>query len=86
MLINDYKPLDIFNYSETRSYFKMMPDETLTCKRDPCHGVKKRKERLTVYFWADSDSSENNRTSSNRKTRKPLSFKDIKSLPCSCMN
>ncbi|GBN89635.1 hypothetical protein AVEN_216386-1 [Araneus ventricosus] len=42
-LVNGYEPKNICNCDETGLFYKLMPDKTLTFKREPCHGGKKVK-------------------------------------------
>ncbi|KRX69193.1 Tigger transposable element-derived protein 4 [Trichinella sp. T6] len=48
ILLNDYRPDDIFSADEMDLFHRILPDKTLTFKNENFSGGKLRKERLTV--------------------------------------
>ena len=80
-LLSDYEEHDIFNLDETALFFKMMPNNTLTIKKDPCIGGKGSKERLTLLLGANMDGSEKLPLLAIGRSAKPRSFKNVQRLP-----
>ncbi|KRX34140.1 Tigger transposable element-derived protein 4 [Trichinella murrelli] len=48
ILLNDYRPDDIFSADEMDLFHSILPDKTLTFKSENCSGGKLSKERLTA--------------------------------------
>ncbi|KRX13014.1 Tigger transposable element-derived protein 4 [Trichinella nelsoni] len=48
ILLNDYRPDNVFNADEIDLFYHILPDKTLTFKGENCCGGKLSKERLTV--------------------------------------
>ena len=61
-IISGYAIQDIWNMDETGSFFRALPDKSLSEKAKKCKGGKKSKERLTVAFFV----------SATRERRKPV--------------
>ena len=80
-LIEGYEPHNIFNADETGLFFKLLPDKTLGFKKEPCHGGKHSKERITVLVGANVDGSEKLPLFVIGKSKKPRCFKNVRSLP-----
>ena len=58
MIIEEYKPCDIYNCDETGLFWKLMPDRSLVVGKDDCVGGKKSKERFTILLcanWSGTD-------------------------------
>ena len=80
-ILKRYKQCDIFNVDECGLFFRVLPDKTLTFKKEKCVGGKKSKERLTILLGANMDGSEKLRPLVIGKFLKPRCFKNVKSLP-----
>lgn len=50
----NFQRKDIFNADECGLFWKVMPDRTLSFKKDKCSGGKKSKERITVVVGASA--------------------------------
>lgn len=79
--IAGYEEKNIFNCDETGLFYHLLPTRTLEMKGEPCHGVKKSKDRLTLLLCTNSDGSEKLTPFVIGKYKKPRCFKNIKTLP-----
>ncbi|KRX51947.1 Tigger transposable element-derived protein 6 [Trichinella sp. T9] len=57
ILLNDYRPDEIFNADEMDLFHRILPDKTLTFKSENCSGGKLSKERLTVLLCCNESGS-----------------------------
>ncbi|GFV16139.1 tigger transposable element-derived protein 6 [Trichonephila clavipes] len=80
-LIKEYEPPNIFNTDETGLFFKCLPEQTFTFKKEKCHGGKHSKERLTILLAVNMDGSEQITPLVMKKSAKPRCFKGINSFP-----
>lgn len=74
-LLNDYKPEDIYNFDETRIYFRAMPDWTLAHKTDGISGSTKAKDRITALVCANMTGTEKRKLLVIRKSKSPRCFR-----------
>ena len=81
MLLEKYKPDDIYNADETGLFYQLTPDKTLEFKNVQCHGGKRSKERLTVMVCCNMSGSDKTPLLVLGKSEKPRCFKNVKSLP-----
>ncbi|KRX72758.1 Tigger transposable element-derived protein 6 [Trichinella sp. T6] len=58
VLLNDYRPDDVFNADEMGLFYRILPDKTLTFKGENCSGGKLSKERLTVLLCCNESGTE----------------------------
>ncbi|XP_003369532.1 tigger transposable element-derived protein 6 [Trichinella spiralis] len=58
VLLNDYRPDDVFNADEMGLFYRILPDKTLTFKGENCSGDKLSKERLTVLLCCNESGTE----------------------------
>ncbi|UYV65953.1 hypothetical protein LAZ67_3005994 [Cordylochernes scorpioides] len=58
LLLAKYSPQDIFNADETRLFYKLLPNQTMTIRGEKCEGGKKSKERITVLVCCNMNGSE----------------------------
>ncbi|XP_003369575.1 tigger transposable element-derived protein 4 [Trichinella spiralis] len=58
VLLNDYRPDDVFSADEVRLFYRILPDKTLTFKGENCSGDKLSKERLTVLLCCNESGTE----------------------------
>ncbi|GFX98321.1 tigger transposable element-derived protein 6 [Trichonephila clavipes] len=80
-LLKEYEPRNIFNTDETGLFFKCLPENTFTFKKEKCHGGKNSKNRLTILLAVNMDGSEKITPLVIGKSAKPRCFKDINSFP-----
>ena len=80
-LLEGYELRDVFNADETGLFYKLLPNKTLAFKKEPCHGGKHSKDRVTVLVGANADGSEKLPLLVIGKSKKPRCFKNVKSLP-----
>jgi hypothetical protein len=45
-----YEPRDVYNADETRLFFNVLPDRTLACKGEFCHGRNIPKRDSLCYY------------------------------------
>ena len=81
ILLQGYEPKNVFNADETGLFFKLLPDKTLEFKKEPWHGGKHSKDRITVLVGANADGSEKLPLLVIGKSKKPRCFKNVRSLP-----
>jgi hypothetical protein len=74
-----YEPRDVYNADEMGLFFNVLPDRTLVCKGESCHGGKHSKDRLTVLLCVKSDVSD--KQVPIVISPKPRCFKNVKKLP-----
>ena len=72
-----YEPHDVHNVDETGLFFNVLPDRTLACKGESCHGGKHSKDRLTVLLCVNSDGSDKQVQIVIGKSPKPRCFKNV---------
>ena len=80
-VLNEYEARDVFNVDETGSFYRCLPDKTLSFKGQQCSGSKKSKERITVKEACNSNGSEKLPLFVIGKSIKPRCFKNVKTLP-----
>ncbi len=80
-ILKDYEPDDIFNADETGLFYKCLPKQTLTFKKEKCYGGKMSKERITVMVGGNSSGTEKLKLMVIGKSLKPRCFKNVKNLP-----
>ena len=83
-ILKTYAAQDIFNCDECALFFRCLPNKTCF-KDDPCHGIKKSMERLTVLVCCNSDGSEKMPLLVTGKSKRPRRFKNVKELPIDYM-
>jgi hypothetical protein len=86
VLLQKYKPDDIYNADETGIFYKLLPDKTLEFKTVDCHGGKRSKERLTVLVCANMSGNDKLPLLVIGKAEKPRCFKNVKTLPTKYTN
>ncbi|XP_064475802.1 tigger transposable element-derived protein 6-like [Ornithodoros turicata] len=57
-ILEKYQPKDIYNADETALFYQMMPGRTLTLKGRRCEGGTQSKQRFSVLFCVNMDSSD----------------------------
>lgn len=55
VLLENFKPRDIYNADETGLFFRALPNKTLALKSEKCSGGKASKDRLTVLLGANME-------------------------------
>ena len=73
-----YEPHDVYNADETGLFFNMLPDRTLACKGESCHGGKHSKNRLTVLLCVNRDGSDKQMQIVTGKSPKPSASRTLK--------
>ncbi|XP_065218086.1 tigger transposable element-derived protein 6-like [Planococcus citri] len=81
-LLAGYAPADVFNADECALFYKLMPDKSMVYKHENCHGGKLSKDRLTVLLCTNADGTEKLPPLVIGKSKNPLCFKNVKTLPC----
>jgi hypothetical protein len=76
-----YEPRDVYNADEMEQFFNVLPDRTLACKGESCHGGQHSKGRLTVLLCVNSDGSDKHVPIVIRKSPKPRCIKKKKKFP-----
>jgi len=79
-LLGGYEPYNVYNADEMGLFFNVLPDRTLACKAESCHGRKHSKDRLTVLLCVNSDESDRQVPIVIGKSPKPRCFKNVKKL------
>ena len=77
-LLDGYELKNVFNADETGLFYKLLPNETLCFKNEPCHGGKHNKDRVTVLVGANADGSVKLVIG---KSKRPRCFKNVNLLP-----
>lgn len=75
LLLQGYKPEDIYNCDESGLYFRGIPTKSFIKSGDSCSGVKVLKERITVLFTVSS-VGEKMKLLVIGKSNNPRSFKN----------
>ncbi|KAI1000395.1 hypothetical protein K3495_g7800 [Podosphaera aphanis] len=71
-LLSGYASRDIFNADETRLFYRMSPDQTISARQT--EGMKKDKTRITILFCANADGSKKFPPLFIGKSQRPRSF------------
>jgi hypothetical protein len=66
-------------------FFRLVPNKTLSLKRDPYNGGKNSKERLTVLLACNADGTEKLPPLVIGKIENPCCFKNVRQLPTKCV-
>ncbi|KRY40677.1 Tigger transposable element-derived protein 6 [Trichinella spiralis] len=82
VLLNDYRPDDVFNADEMGLFYRILPDKTLTFKGENCSGDKLSKERLTVLLCCNESGTEMLKPLVTNKAKNPRCFKNVQTFPC----
>ncbi|OUC40836.1 DDE superfamily endonuclease [Trichinella nativa] len=82
VLLNDYRPDDVFNADEMGLFYRILPDKTLTFKGENCSGGKLSKERLTVLLCCNESGTEMLKPLVIGKAKNPRCFKNVRTFPC----
>jgi len=56
IIIEEYKPKNIYNGDKTNLFYRALPNKTLSVKSEECKGGKLSKERLTVFLYANMEA------------------------------
>ncbi|XP_061184908.1 tigger transposable element-derived protein 6-like [Saccostrea echinata] len=79
--MKDYEPKNIYNTDETGFYYRALPDETLTFKKDNLAGSKKAKDRVTVLPTVNMTGTDKRQLLVIGKSKDPRCFCGKKSIP-----
>ncbi|KAL1242255.1 Tigger transposable element-derived protein 6 [Trichinella spiralis] len=83
VLLNDYRPDDVFNADEMGLFYCILPNKTLILKSENCSGVKVDKERLTVLLCCNEFGPEMlGRWLYIGGVKKLACFKNVRTSPC----
>jgi hypothetical protein len=77
-LMGGYETRNVYNADETGLFFNVLPDRTLACKVESCHGGKHSKDRLTVLLCVNSDGSDKQVPIVIEKLPKPSASRTLK--------
>jgi hypothetical protein len=55
--LEEYGEENCFNADETGLYFRMTPEYSLVCEKEPSHGTKQSKERITILVCSNASGS-----------------------------
>lgn len=80
-LLDSYEPKNIFNADETGLFYRCLPEHTYAIKNTSCHGGKLSKDRLTILIGANMDGTEKLALLVIGKSKHPICFKNVNSLP-----
>lgn len=58
IVLERYRPEDVWNFDESGIFYNLQPDRTLHVKGSQCHGGTKSKQRLTAAFCFNSNGTE----------------------------
>ncbi|XP_077639055.1 LOW QUALITY PROTEIN: tigger transposable element-derived protein 4 [Lonchura striata] len=79
--LNDYQAKNVFYIQETGLLYQMLPHNTFAFKGETFSVSEQSKESITVVMGTNMDGSEKLPLLIIGKSKSPLSFKDVKSLP-----
>ena len=82
-ILNQYSPCDVYNADESRLFYNLLPNKTLSVKGDSCRGGKRSKERLIVLLCCNMDGSDKLKPLIIGKSENPRAFHGVCELPCS---
>uniref|UniRef100_A0A914UUZ2 HTH CENPB-type domain-containing protein n=1 Tax=Plectus sambesii TaxID=2011161 RepID=A0A914UUZ2_9BILA len=79
-MVKGYNSQDIFNADETGLYFKALPSGTMAVDGEKPYGGKVQKDRITILFLCNQESSEKF-VYSIGKSKSPRCFQRVQNLP-----
>jgi hypothetical protein len=74
-LLKDYQLEDIYNADETGLFYRTVPDKTVVYAKDDAHGMKKKKDRVTILLCANADGTDKRKPLMIGKSKMPRCFK-----------
>jgi hypothetical protein len=81
-LLEGYRPCDVFIVDKCGLFYNLLSNRTYAFRGEQCHRGKLRKDRITVLVAANMDGSEKLPLLVIGRSKKPCSFKNIKSFSC----
>jgi hypothetical protein len=80
-IFEGYEPKNIYNADETRLFFRLPPNKTLSLRGDPCNGRKNSKERIMVLLACNADGTDKLPPLVTGRSENTRCFKNVRQLP-----
>ena len=75
-----FEPRNIYNADETETYYRALPDGTLTLATEKLSGSKKAKDRITALVADNMDNSDKRPLLIIGRSRNPRCFREVQQL------
>ena len=82
-LLRQFSADDVFNLDQTGLFWQLLPNNTMSFRRERCTGEKKIKQKITLLVGANMSGTEKFPLLAIGKSKRPRAFKN-KEIPIKC--